>query len=356
MKHPRILIPPGEGRAWYHCVSRVVDRRFVFGAGEKEAFRSILRKLEAFLGVRVATYCLMDNHFHLLLEVPDKEMMSKLDAEGLLELLPLLYEAPAVKEVARQVELARQTGNLAAERELLARYERRRGDLSVFVKELKQRVSIFMNHRLGRVGTLWEGCFRSVLVEGGAEALRAVAAYIDLNPVRAGMVARPEDYRWSGYGEANGTGKGAALARRGLASISREGLEASGSAEEVAWEEVAGGYRRLLYTDGAEVKAEEAKDELGRRGIATKESERVAEEADAAIPLAEALRCKVRYFTDGAVIGSAVFVEEIFRRLRAEGRTGRKRRSGARRMRGADFGGLRTLRDLRVRAMGEPPG
>jgi putative transposase len=356
MKHPRILVPPGGGNAWYHCVSRVVDRRFVFKSMEKEVFRSILRKLEAFLGVRVATYCLMDNHFHLLLEVPDKEAMPKLDSERLLQLLPLLYDPATVKTVARQIELARQTGNGAAERDILARYEKRRGDLSVFVKELKQRVSIFMNHRMGRVGTLWESCFRSVLVEGDPEALRAVAAYIDLNPVRAGMVARPEDYRWSGYGEACGAGKGAKLARGGLASISREGLERPDSEAAQGWEDVAGGYRRLLYVEGREIKGDEATGDGARRGIAAEESDRVAEAGDAGIPLAEALRRKVRYFTDGAVIGSAEFVEGVFGRLRAEGRTGPKRTSGARRMRGADFGGLRVLRDLRVRVMGEPPG
>ncbi|MBL9160965.1 MAG: transposase, partial [Verrucomicrobiales bacterium] len=58
-----------EGRSYYHVFSRVVDRRKVFGTKEKEVFRKILRNQEAFAGVRVITYCLMPNHFHLLLEV-----------------------------------------------------------------------------------------------------------------------------------------------------------------------------------------------------------------------------------------------------------------------------------------------
>jgi REP element-mobilizing transposase RayT len=344
MNQRRILIPPGHGSAFYHCVSRVVDRRIVFHAAEKEVFRSILRKLETFCGVRVATYCLMGNHFHLLVEVPDKEAMPKLDAETLLEMLPLLYDEVAVAQVAGEIEAARRSGNTGWERSILERYERRRGDLSVFLKELKQRVSIFFNRRNGRVGTLWESRFRSVLVEGGEEALAAVAAYIDLNPVRAGLADRPEDYRWSGYGEACGTGKGAKRARAGLASIQREGLEhpgGLGAAGRPEWREVQGRYRRLLYAEGREVKAEEA--------------ERVADGGEVAMPLAEALRRKVRYFTDGAVIGSAAFVDEVFGRLKAQGRTGPKRRTGARKMRGADFGGLRSLRDLRVRAMGGAP-
>ena len=82
----------GTGTSYYHCISRVVDRRFVFQADEKEVFRSILRKLEAFTGVKVVTYCVMGNHFHLLLMVPDRQMLAPLNAERLLELLPLLIE------------------------------------------------------------------------------------------------------------------------------------------------------------------------------------------------------------------------------------------------------------------------
>jgi REP element-mobilizing transposase RayT len=50
---------------FYHCISRVVDRRFVLGAEEKEHFRMLMRMQEKFTGCRVVSYCLMDNHFHL---------------------------------------------------------------------------------------------------------------------------------------------------------------------------------------------------------------------------------------------------------------------------------------------------
>jgi REP element-mobilizing transposase RayT len=54
---------------FYHCVSRVVDRRFVLGAAEKEKFRALMRIHEVFSGCRVVSYCLMDNHFHILFEL-----------------------------------------------------------------------------------------------------------------------------------------------------------------------------------------------------------------------------------------------------------------------------------------------
>ncbi len=341
----------GVGKSYYHCISRVVDRRIVFRAGEKEVFRSILRKLEDFCDVRVVTYCLMGNHFHLLLEIPEEESLEPLTSAEWLERLPLLYDRATVAMVADELERASRAGDTHGEKTILDRYERRRGHLSIFLKELKQRVSIFMNRRLGRVGTLWEGRFKSVLVDGGGNALLTVAAYIDLNPVRAGLVQRPEDYRWSGYGEAVGGSRQAKRARRGLALVQREGLENPGSPCD--WQETLGRYRRLLYTDGVEQKADESSGAVSRRGISAKESERVlASETKMSLP--EVLRLRVRYFSDGAVIGSSAFVEGAFERLREKGRVGPKRESGARRLRGAEWGELRVLRDLQVKVISPP--
>jgi hypothetical protein len=80
------------------------------------------------------------------------------------------------------------------------------GDVSHYMKSLKQRFTQWFNRtrQSRRKGTLWEERFKSVLVEGTVEALSTVAAYIDLNPVRAAIVSDPKDYRWSGYGAAVG--------------------------------------------------------------------------------------------------------------------------------------------------------
>ena len=72
------------------------------------------------------------------------------------------------------------------------------------------------NRKHGRRGTIWEERFGSVVVEEEERALRTMAAYIDLNPVRAGMVEDPAEYRWSGYAEAMA---GKARSRRGLVRI-----------------------------------------------------------------------------------------------------------------------------------------
>ena len=81
-------------------------------------------------------------------------------------------------------------GGDAAE-EMRTKLLSRMGDVSVFMKELKQRFSIWYNKSHRRYETLWAERFKSVLVEGSRSALRTVAAYIDLNPVRAGLVEDP---------------------------------------------------------------------------------------------------------------------------------------------------------------------
>jgi hypothetical protein len=69
MRFPRVK---ASGRGFCHCVSRVVEGRFIFqtsghGSAEAERFVQLMRCLEAFSGIRVLTYVLMSNHFHLLL-------------------------------------------------------------------------------------------------------------------------------------------------------------------------------------------------------------------------------------------------------------------------------------------------
>jgi putative transposase len=67
------------------------------------------------------------------------------------------------------------------------------------MKNVSQHFSQYINRRQGRTGTLWEGRFRSCLVADERYSL-ACYRYIELNPVRAGIAVRPDEYPWSGYG------------------------------------------------------------------------------------------------------------------------------------------------------------
>jgi putative transposase len=86
----------------YHVISRVVDRRFVSGTEEKEKFRTLLRMQENFTGCRAISYCLIDNHFHLLLEVPPIAD-GGLSDEELLKRLSAIYGEAFVAGVAKEL-------------------------------------------------------------------------------------------------------------------------------------------------------------------------------------------------------------------------------------------------------------
>jgi putative transposase len=351
---------------FYHCVSRVVDRKLVFGPTEKEKFRALMRMQEKFTGCRVVAYCLMCNHFHLLLEVPPAPVGGFSDEE-LLGRLRAIYGEAFVAEVALELaEARRKVREGLAEESLVARiHERftyRMHDLSEFMKTLVQRFTQWFNRTHRRTGNLWEDAFKSVIVEDGVAA-KTMAAYIDLNPVRAGMVTAPEDYRWSSYGEAIGGGpKGdGKKARAGLVRAVR--AHKGVGADDGLWRgDVALEYRKILLA-GAGERVEERVEQSGQMKRITKRkgltSEQLAEEKQrlieaqekqmGEIPFGRMLRCRVRYFTDGAVIGSREFVNEAFEKSRS--RFGPKRKDGARKLRGAAAaaaGKLWSARDLRV--------
>jgi putative transposase len=85
----------------------------------------------------------------------------------------------------------------------------REDSAALMMKHLGQRYVQYVNRTYRRTGTLWEGRFRSCLTQSEDYVL-ACHRYIELNPVRAGMVAKPQDYRWSSY-HANGLGRANAL-------------------------------------------------------------------------------------------------------------------------------------------------
>ena len=208
-------------------------------------------------------------------------------------------------------------------------------DVSQFMKALKQRFSIWYNRTHDRVGTLWSERFKSTLVEGHEAALRITAAYIDLNPIRAKVVDDPTQYRWSGYGEAMG---GSAIARQGICEGARRA-----ESGEIDWAEAAREYRKLLYCKGVEPY-------LRGGGTIPEEEWRKVMREGGEVPVAAALRCQVRYFTDGAVLGSEAYVARIFEEFRSQ--FGPKRKSGPRGMKGSDWEGLMVMRDLRKEVFG----
>jgi hypothetical protein len=335
MRFPRVK---AEGQSFYHCVSRVVDRRFIFettghGSPEAERFVLLMRLLEAFSGVRVLDYVLMSNHFHLLCEVPQARELSEAE---LLDRIQAGYGAARRQALEQELARLRQEPDGAEQiQRLLQPYRRRMFDLSIFIKELKGRFAQWYNRRHGRYGVLWADRFKSVLLEGG-EAVAAVAAYIELNPVRAGLCADPKDYRYCGYAEA--LAKGSSLAREGIRIV-------LGQSEAVSWKEVSQQYRKYLFVQGS------LHTETKQPAFDLATAQTVVEQQNGELSLPERLRCRIRYFTDGVILGSQSFVESHFYKLKHK--LGYKRRCPATRL--TALGRADTLwvfRDLRVRPIG----
>ena len=194
------------------------------------------------------------------------------------------------------------------------------------MKTLKQCFTQWFNKKHERCGHLWEDRFKSSLVESG-HAARTVAAYIDLNPVRAALVDDPKDYRWCSYGEAVAGNK---RSREGLQRVMFEAGRAQG-AEQVAaeellsWRQASHHYRKILYF-------------ALNRNNANLDAEDTPQLSET-----DALLCRLRAMIDGVALGSSPFVENIFGCYR--GRFGKKRKTGARKLQQVDTR-LRTLRNL----------
>jgi putative transposase len=327
----RIKVSPEEGAAIYHCMTRTVNGERLLDDVAKEILRRQLWQVADYCGVRIVTYAILSNHFHVLVEVPEREVVG--DAE-LLRRFRVLYPHPTKYQQARHEVIAKQLSTGGNEAEVWRRQQLAlMGDVSQFMKLVKQRFSIWYNRSHRRYGTLWAERFKSVLVEGRGRVLTAMAAYIDLNAVRAGLVEDPKDYRFCGYAEAVA---GGVAARTGV----------SRAVEGVGWDSVQAAYRTTLYGIGAGPR------ENGG-GLPAAELENVLN-SGGKLPVATALRCRVRYFTDGAVLGSKAFVSKQLEEYRR--RTGRRKRTEPRPMPGiVDWEGISTLRGFRRASFGCDP-
>ena len=305
--HVRVFGSSGEGTEGqeyaYHVMSRTAGGEFLFGPEEKEGLRKLIWKMAQFFGVKVLTYCVMDNHFHILVRVKDRQKFGRKfygekGEEHLLKHLKSMYSRAFLDKLKTEIESLRALGLEKDVEALLDQFRNRFCDLSVYMKEVKERFSRWYNKKHNRTGTLWQGRFKSVLVEDG-EALQTMSSYIDLNPVRAGIVNDPKDYRWCAYAEAV---VGSSRAGRGLCDVLDVPTDTFSKNQHT--------YRSWLFTDGLEVIENKAPNEQGkvkRKGMSEANVDKVIK-LGGKLSRHELLLSKVKYFSDGIVIGSQSFI------------------------------------------------
>jgi len=284
---PRIarMLNDGE-RTIYHVISRTALDGFPFGDIEKEELVKITRQFSLIYYSDIIGYCVMGNHFHLLVKMYPGQNFTD-------------------EEIKRRF-----TQHYGDERGFgeddFEYYRKKWSNLSEFVREVKQTFSRFYNKLHNRRGTLWGERFKSVIVEDGQTLINCLA-YIDLNPVRAGIVKLPEDYRWSslGYHVQSGNQDDFLSTDFGLVEFNvmdeKERLRR---------------YRRYVYEADALTKASNS---LGKSFAGTIENEALEEERKAKFNLNRIQRFtyRTRYFSDSGIIGSKKFVMLNYQRCKS---------------------------------------
>jgi hypothetical protein len=340
---PRIKFP--ERSTVHHVIARCTAGDFLLGDTDREMLRKQLEKTAEFCGVQVLAFVFLANHFHLLIRVPQLESRLKLSQETILARVGSLYGAEVRKELLAALQSNTPSETKMA-REQVERYRIMMADLSQFMKLYKMRFTRWYNAAHGRFGTLWAERFRSLVVEDNPRAVQALAAYIDLNPVRAGLCDDPKDYRFCSYAEA--------IAKDGMARDGIKAVFATPNGILDRWDRVQARYRVLMFGKVSVTSLTEpagtaplTKDRKGKYGVSAAKIKSV-QESGGALGLIEVFRQKVRHFSQGVALGTVDYVETVFQARRKHFAASRK--SGARKLRGTlgrALAELRTLRDLR---------
>ena len=258
----------------YHVISRSALSGFPLSAADKDHLVFLLRKQSKLFFVDVLGFCMMGNHVHLALRVHPESSVDDAQIRERLE----THRGEDAFISTKDIEMGR----------------KRLCSLSEFMRTFKQSFSWYFNKKHNRKGYFWGDRYKSVIVEQGRTLINLLA-YIDLNPIRAGIVKRPEDYRWAGLGYLIQTGN-----RDSLISLDL-GLPEWNDGEIV---DVIRRYRRFVYETGA---TDTGKGKPMDSSVVKKEKAK-----DYRLTRIELFAQRCRYFTDSGIIGSKEFVASAF--------------------------------------------
>ena len=283
MRGPRLR--NDSEKSYLHCFNRTAgwSGDQIFGDVDKEHLFRLAENLQKFYSVEIISFVCMSNHWHALVctypDLPDRdEVKRRYRAFYGADWGEPNWNDPAVVE----------------------KYARRMRDVSCFVKDLQQRFTCWFNRQYQRRGRLWADRYKSVLLEGG-HALWECLKYLEMNPVRAGACADPADYRFCSWGRYCGSGKHPFAEAFEKHLVSYHALEEEQAGDDaMGFEEVA----TLLSAELARVTAYE-------RGEKPEDIEVAEKKARQILPFELRVTRRVRYWSDGAIIGSKAFVQRM---------------------------------------------
>ncbi len=275
----RMIIP--DQKTVYHVISRTVLDGYPLGDEEKDELVKILLKFSKLYFTEVLGFCVMGDHFHLLVRMLPESDFSD---DEIKSRYTIFYghgrEFPQEKASVFRFKWVR---------------------LSELVREIKQTFSRYYNKRHNRRGTLWGDRFKSLIVEDG-KALIDCLTYIDLNPLRANIVKRPEDYRWSSLGyHVRTRNKGIFLSL----DFGLKEFDVMNKKERLRR------YRLYVYEAAALKRSRGKSCIMIDKKVIEKESK-----TDFKNTRAYKFRYRTRYFSDSGIIGSKAFVSGKYKQFK----------------------------------------
>lgn len=292
MRHPRIK---PDTDTFYHAYNRAAGTKYdrPFENAEKEQFLQIMKRLDRFYVVDVLAFTCMSNHYHLLLHAPQ--------------------EAPSHEETCKRYKAY----YAAEERELqpgsphCEEISQRMRDVSWFMHDLQRQFSTWFNatRSTRRRGTLWAERFKSTVLEAGV-AVWDCWQYIEMNAVRVGMAEDASQYRFCSLGQWFGGG------RHPLEdNVKRILLPTIGEFL----------HEKNLRSLQSRIRRELAAQEAIRRKLQPEVLEETLKNAGKPVKFYTEAIHRARYWVDGAVIGSELFVKELMTRVRGSAHMKKRR-------------------------------
>lgn len=192
-----------EATPYYHVSSRCVRRAFLCGADKRTGksyehrrgwIEDRVRVLSSLFSIDLCAYAVMSNHYHLVVRLDPTEPEGWSDDEVVAR-WTALFRGPLLVQRYRAGE-PMTTAERDTVRSIVAVYRTRLGSLSWFMKCLNEPIARRANAEDGCRGHFWEARFHSQPLVS-ARALLTAMAYVDLNPVRAGVAPTPEQSKYT---------------------------------------------------------------------------------------------------------------------------------------------------------------
>lgn len=182
----------------HHILNRIAHQVYFLGDAERDDFVKIFRRCAEYCGIQLLAWCMMTNHFHLMIHLPEPIHVDESEVLRRYGVLKGPYEQAHIES---QISIWRTQGAVgeAQIEEWLGRQRCRMYDVGEFMKLAKQWFTEEYNRRNGHVGTLWECAYHDKPVKMTINDMSRRMAYIHLNPIRAAAEAKYGEYRWSSF-------------------------------------------------------------------------------------------------------------------------------------------------------------